>query len=270
MKRSRIRHRRFRYRGPVRISAGRFLLSRLAAALVSATVLLAGCTGVQPPQDTETAADGETAAPVPSPSVSPGSAAPGSIPGWKRYSDASGLVAFELPQDWIVQSVPPAEGTAAGAVAVQVKDAGGVVQAELRTGIQPAGGACSPAAALPYTVLLSVPLEIPAVGDQPQVHVEPRFVFRVLQGYRFFGSYGITNLVGGPDNRACRLENVVQGPDPVMGYMFGDVSAVTAPGPAEPVGQLKAFDTITQAQEYLQTPRFQEIQRMIQSLQVRP
>lgn len=247
------------------------------AAVAAGILLLTGCTGGQAPQATDPAteavpgaADSGTGTAAAPPASDPGTTSTGSSPGWKRYSDPSNLVAFELPEAWIVQAVPPAEGTAEGAVALQVKNGEGAVLAELRTGIQGLDRGCDAAGALPYTVLSSVPMELPAVGDQPGVHVEPRFVFRVLQGYRFFGSYGITNLVGGPDNRACRLYNVVEGPAPVNGYMFGDVLQATAPAPADPVEPLKAFNTIAEAQEYSLTPEFQTIQRMIVSLRVTP
>ena len=47
-------------------------------------------------------------------------------------------------------------------------------------------------------MISSVPLELPTAGGEGTI--PPRMVYRVIQGYRYFGSYGITNLVGeGPE-----------------------------------------------------------------------
>jgi hypothetical protein len=50
-------------------------------------------------------------------------------------------------------------------------------------------------------VVSSVPVELPHLGGEGTI--DPHVVFRVIQGYKYFGSYGITNVVGGAGgNRA--------------------------------------------------------------------
>ena len=61
----------------------------------------------------------------------------------------------------------------------------------------------------------------------------PHVVFRVIQGYKYFGSYGITNVVGGAGGKACALQNLVRGPEGKGDYSFGDLAVLKAfaPGP---------------------------------------
>jgi hypothetical protein len=92
----------------------------------------------------------------------------------------------------------------------------------------------------------------------------------VIQGYRYFGSYGITNLVGGTDGQACGLLNVVRGPAGKGDYSFGDLVALKAFAPDEKVAPAKAFDTLGQAAQYVnESPDFANVQRMLMSLKVK-
>jgi hypothetical protein len=95
-------------------------------------------------------------------------------------------------------------------------------------------------------------------------------VYRVIQGYRYFGSYGITNIVGGADGQACELRNVVRGPAGKGDYSFGDVIALKAFAPDEKVAPAKAFDTLDQAAKYVnEGPDFANVQRMLMSLEIK-
>jgi hypothetical protein len=110
---------------------------RTAAVLAAATAALSGCSagGLGTPA--------WTAAGTPSPGMgapgpstdtaSPGAQAPGTAaaaPGatasaLKVFTDPAKGVNFELPQEWIAQSVPPDPGSMAGALKIEVKDAAG-------------------------------------------------------------------------------------------------------------------------------------------------
>jgi hypothetical protein len=177
-------------------------------------------------------------------------------------------VSFDLPEEWIAQSVTPEEGTMAGALKVEVKKPDGTVIASLRTGLPPSAPECAEAARRPYTVISSVPSDMKAEGGEGTI--PPRVVFRVIQGYRYFGSYGVTNLVGGADGQACELRNVIRGPAGKGDYSFGDLVAVRAFAPDEKVAPAKAFDTLGQAAQYVgDSSDFANVQRMLMSLEIK-
>ncbi len=208
---------------------------------------------------------GDPTAPQESGSPSPGAAATSAA--WKTFSDAGKTVSFGLPEEWIAQSVTPEEGTLAGALKVEVKKPDGTVVAALRTGLPPSAPECAEAARRPYTVISSVPVDLPALtGDGT---IAPHVVFRVIQSYRYFGSFGITNIVGGADGQACELRNVVRGPAGKGDYSFGDLPVLKAFAPDEKVAPAKAFDTLDQAAKYVdEGTEFANVQRMLMSLEI--
>ncbi|MEW1809151.1 hypothetical protein AB0284_00460 [Pseudarthrobacter phenanthrenivorans] len=265
-----------------------------AMSLVAAAVLLAACSGPQQ------AGPGWTAQPATSGPAASGTAAAGSgasgtasaapdgaggsqasasaTPGepraaataasWKTFSDPAKTVSFDLPSDWIAQSMAPEEGVLPGGLKVEVKKPDGTFVAALRTGLPPSTPDCPDDARHPYTVISSVPFDLAAQGGAGTI--PPRMVYRVIQGYRYFGSYGITNLVGGTDGRACELRNVVRGPDGKGDYSFGDLVVLKAFAPDEKVGPAQAFDTLAQAAQYVNdSSDFANVQRMLMSLKVK-
>lgn len=256
------------------------------ASCVAAGIILAGCSNPQGGGPAWTAAPGGSAtagAPQAEPSASataPGGAAPtasetSAEPGtaatataWKTFSDPARTVTFELPQDWIAQSVAPGEGALPGALKVEVKKPDGTFMAALRTGLPPSTAECPEASRRPYTVISSLPVEVAAAGGEGTI--PPRVVFRVIQGYKYFGSYGITNVVGGADNQACELRNTVRGPDGKGDWSFGDLVTLKAFAPDEKVAPAKAFDTLGQAAEYAnESADFANVQRMLMSLEIK-
>ncbi|MCU1567028.1 MAG: hypothetical protein JWQ56_1965 [Pseudarthrobacter sp.] len=256
--------------------------------LLVAGALLAGCSGAGPGQP------GWTAQPGPAGSAGSGasaSASPetstkateGATPGatssgppqavataaaWKNFSDPGKTVSFDLPEDWIAQSVTPEEGALPGALKIEVKKPDGTFMAALRTGLPPSSAECPATTRRPYTVVSSVPVELSAAGGEGTI--PPRVVFRVIQGYKYFGSYGITNLVGGADGQACELRNILRGPAGKGDYSFGDVVTVRAFAPDEKVAPAKAFDTLDQAARYVnEGTEFANVQRMLMSLKIK-
>ncbi|MGO4589221.1 hypothetical protein [Paenarthrobacter sp. 2TAF44] len=187
---------------------------------------------------------------------------------WKTYTDPAKKVSFELPENWIAQSVTAEAGSLPGALKVEVKDGGGRYIATLQTGLPPAGPiACPAGQSHPYIVISSAPLDVPH-SDGPDT-IDPRVVFRVIQGYKFFGSFGITNMVAGVDGQACELRNRVQGPSGKGDYSFGDVTAVHAFVADEKVAPAKTFDTLDLAAKYVaHDSEFANVQRMLLSLKV--
>ena len=155
-----------------------------------------------------------------------------------------------------------------GALRIDVKKQDGTFVAALRTGLPASSSECPEAVRKPYVVVSSVPVELPGLtGDGT---IAPHVVFRVIQGYRYFGSYGITNIVGGADGRACELRNIVRGPAGKGDYSFGDVAVLKAFAPDEKVAPAKAYDTLDQAAKYVsESAEFANVQRMLMSLEIK-
>ncbi|MEQ4566132.1 hypothetical protein [Paenarthrobacter sp. CAP02] len=228
--------------------------------------------GTATPESTTTAAESASS----SPSVSAGqgeSPSAGASPvatalSWKTFSDPAKTVSFELPEDWIAQSLTPEAGSLPGAVKVEVKDGAGKYIATLQTGLPAqAPSACPAGQSRPYVVISSVPLDLPH-SEGPET-IDPRVVFRVFQGYKFFGSYGVTNVVAGSDGQSCELRNRVQGPAGKGDYSFADVPAIHAYAADEKVAPAKAFDTLDLAAKYaVHGSDFANVQRMLLSLKV--
>ncbi|CAI3800490.1 hypothetical protein [Pseudarthrobacter sp. MM222] len=262
---------------------------RIAAALAVTAAALSGCSGSGQGAPAWTAGGSpgaSTAAADPSPGTAsagatPDAAASGTASGtasaspgstasaWKVFMDPAKSVSFELPQDWIAQSVPPEQGSLPGALKIEVKDAEGGYLATLQTGLPSRPVPDCPGDALkPYVVVSSVPVELPHRGGEGLI--EPRVVFRVIQGYKFFGSYGITNMVGGADGKSCGLQNVVRGSEGKGDYSFGDLTVLKVFAPDERVAPAKSFDTLDQAAKYVnQGAEFANVQRMLMSLKVK-
>jgi hypothetical protein len=231
----------------------------------SATATPSGPGGTPGPTASDPAAGPPTAGSA-TDSASPGPAATASA--WKSFSDTGKTVSFELPEEWIAQSVTPEEGTLAGALKIEVKKQDGTYVATLRTGLPPSAPGCGEGDRRPYTVVSSVPVELPALTGEGTI--APHVVFRVIQGYRYFGSYGITNIVGGADGQACELRNVVRGPAGKGDYSFGDLPVLKAFAPDEKVAPAKAFDTLDQAAKYVEeNAEFANVQRMLMSLEIK-
>jgi len=261
---------------------------RIAAALALTASALAGCStdGKGTPAWTAGSPGGSSTA---DPSAgatspaSPGASASGTATGtasagasagataavWKTFTDPGKSVSFDLPQEWIAQSLTPAQGTLPGALKIEVKDAEGRYLATLQTGLPAqAAGACAAEAAKPYVVVSSVPVELPHRGGDGTI--DPHVVFRVIQGYKYFGSYGITNVVGGAEGRSCALQNVVRGPEGKGDYSFGDLAELKAFAPDQKVAPAKSFDTLAQADKYVnEGSEFANVQRMLMSLKIK-
>jgi hypothetical protein len=266
---------------------------RIAAALALTAAALSGCStdnkgnpawtagaspgasGGVPSAEPSAGSSTPGVSPDRTPGTTPGSTAagpaePGSTaPAWKVFTDPAKRVSFELPQEWIAQSVTPEQGTLPGALRIEVKDARGGYLATLRTGLQPQPApACTDEAAKPYVVVSSVPVEMPHRGGDGTI--DPHVVFRVIQGYKYFGSYGITNVVGGAEGKSCVLQNLVRGPEGTGDYSFADLTELKTYAADQKVAPAKAFDTLDQAAKYVnEGSEFANVQRMLMSLEIK-
>ncbi|MDQ4502146.1 hypothetical protein [Sinomonas sp. ASV322] len=248
------------------------LATFLAASCAVST--LAGCgSGQNSPSWTPVGPSGSSAGAGPTAGGSARASASGTpSPGatsaeWKTFTDPGKAISFELPAQWIVQAGPPAAGSSSGALHFDVKKADGTFVAALQTGLPiPSQAPCDPAQAKAYSVLNSLPVSVPFT-DGPDA-ISPRFVFRVIQGYKYFGSFGLVGVpTAAQDGKACRLRNVVPGPAGVGGYSFSDVLELAPLAPEAKVAPLQSFDTLAQASAYVEdSGDFADAQRMIMSL----
>ncbi|MHA7277381.1 hypothetical protein ACX80O_12780 [Arthrobacter sp. Hz1] len=248
------------------------------ALAVTVTVALAGCTGLEigdRPAQTGTAAasssDSSPAAPqattesAPNPTVA---VRPVPDDEWVIFTDPDSLASFEVPPDWVVEPIEaPGDGFAPDSIHLAVENPDGDLMAELHTGISAAPGDCSPDDASPYTVILSQPVELPSTAASDQ-SIDPRLVVRLIEGFRFFSSYGITDVVGGANGAACTLTNTVQGPEHIGLYSFGDAISLTALTPEQVGSRTESFETIADADKFFDSAQFTSIRRMIASLQL--
>ena len=252
----------------------RSALLRTGAALAVATVALTACSSGGKGTPVWTAGSGatesatSTATPAPTSSAGASAASGASAAAWKVFTDPAKTVSFEVPQDWIVQSVAPDPGALPGALKITVKDAEGAYLATLQTGLPPRPApACANGAARNYVVVSSVPVDLPHAGGGT---IDPHVVFRVIQGYKYFGSYGITNVVGGAGGKSCALQNLVRGPAGKGDYSFGDLTVLKTSAPDQKVAPAKSFDTLGQAAKYVnEGSEFANVQRMLMSLKIK-
>jgi hypothetical protein len=195
------------------------------------------------------------------PGASPSAASAGATP-------EATLVSFELPQEWVVQPLEATPGTyAPDSLHYAVRTPEGTTAAEFHSGIITPGTPCPDAERTPYYVIGSEPL---ALTDQPAAtpDIEPRFVVRLITGFRFFGAYGVTDEVGGADGLACSLSNTVQGSEALGRFSFGDLEVLAPKAPANTGPQTVSFGTIGEAEEYYARPEFATVREMIRSVEV--
>ncbi|EMY34976.1 hypothetical protein D477_006738 [Arthrobacter crystallopoietes BAB-32] len=250
-------------------------LAGRSAAAVLCLLLLAGCGSPEATDDGASPA-GASASPVVADgtgsSASPGAAETreplrkASAKGWKVYTDPDRVLSFEVPGDWVVQrQVKPSE-PADGGVHLDVRDSDGKLAAELHTRLKLPKDKCTPGEVREYAVVFSEPADVPAVpgGDR----IEPVFAFRTILGYKYFGSFGLTDKEAGIGNQACTIENTVTGPKPVGTYSFSNAARHGTPPADGDFGALETFDLIAQAEKFTDSKRFKTVKQVITSLQI--
>lgn len=240
---------------------------RTLTVLAGACLLLTSCTSGGAQEGT----GGQTPVTPGPPSAPPTSEAPtapmrAAREGWKVFSDPSRSVSFELPEGWVVQPLQPeVEDYAQDSLHYAVRTPEGTTAAELHTGIVTEEPPCPEAERTPYYVIGSEPLQLTGTS-LPATDIEPHFVTRLITGFRFFGSYGITDQVGGADSVACSLTNTVDGGAALGRVSFGDLEVLAPKLPANTGPQTVSFGTIGEAETYYGTPEFATIREMILSI----
>lgn len=222
------------------------------------TLLLAGCApqsgpasnGSPPPTATVTVAETATRAPVPSETGDSS---------WATFTTADGTLAFDHPAGWTVQD-PAGELAEGGGAFAEVRNEAGKPLATLRTNMA-TGSTCMEK--YPYQVLETE--ELPALAREGMV---PRFIYETRGTATEPGpegtpaaAYGITSGPPSAGDAACAIFQFFTWPPNAA--MFG---AFYNPENNQTPGD-QSLPYLELAKNYAETPEFQDIKRMITSLQ---
>ncbi|MFT4469698.1 hypothetical protein ACMX2H_07260 [Arthrobacter sulfonylureivorans] len=252
------------------MKAGNVLGRGAAAALCLA--LVSGC-GLLPTNDAGASPSAGASPAVvaggaasPGPGAAKGPVRQATIDGWKVYTDPDRVLSFEIPADWVVQrQVKPSQPSDNG-LHLDIRDSSGKLAAELHTRLKLPKDTCSAGGVTELRVLLSEPAKVPAVASADTV--DPVFVYRTLLGYKYFGSYGLTDKPAGNGFQACTVENTVNGPKSVGTYSFATAVRHGTPAPGEKTGLLDKYGLIAEAERFITTKHFKTVQQVIMTLQI--
>lgn len=260
------RRRRARLAGVLTLTAAAVTAGMLVATNLGALVSSPAPAGPVAPTASEatpavspTPAASRTAASTPTP-TRPTAAA------WTSFTDGTGQATFEHPPGWTVSEAP--QKTQLGAFnTVEVKNPAGKTMATLSLVYDGAGGPACPEPK-PFSTLDSVVLDIPQKASK--LREFPRgpsaFVFRVIESDKVYGSMALSDIPLDPGTVTCGLDNTILAPDNVPFAHFGDSLWLEASGRAAAL----TFDSVAEAKAYMQTQEYQDVKRMLISLELRP
>lgn len=273
------RLRRTRLAGVLTIAAAAVALGLLAVAtlgpLNSAPARATSVTAA-PAVSAPTSPAASVSTPTPSASAStPAAAGPPSSPAatvppaaadWSFFTDATGQATFEHPVGWTVTEAP--QTTEVGAFnTVKVKNPAGKTMASLHLVYDGAGGPVCPEPK-PFRTLDSITLDIPQKASKLKEF--PRgpsaFMFRVIEADRVYGSMALSDIALDPGSVTCGLYNGILAPDNVPFAHFGDSIWLEASGEKAAL----TFASVAEAKAYMQTKEYQDVKRMLTSLELRP
>lgn len=185
---------------------------------------------------------------------------------WTSFTDGTGQATFEHPAGWTISEAP--QKTQLGAFnTVEVKNPAGKTMATLSLVYDGAGGPACPEPK-PFSTLDSVVLDIPQKASK--LREFPRgpsaFVFRVIESDKVYGSMALNDIPLDPGTVTCGLDNTILAPDNVPFAHFGDSLWLEASGREAAL----TFDSVAEAKAYMQTQEYQDVKRMLVSLELRP
>ena len=259
------RRRRARIAGAMTIA-----VAAVAAGVLVATNLGALTTAPEPASSVVATASpapaSASATPTATPSATP-SAAPAPPPApaaWTTFTDSSGQATFEHPVDWrVAESVLTAEtGLGYWTSDIAVTNAAGKPVARLRT-IPQASGTGAPAA--PYQTLDAVTLDIPQAASGGARTGPTQFKFRILEGAAVYGALTIDSSGVPASGKAGQLLSSVRTPEGVPAITFGTGQVLAADGRDAPL----TFASVAEAKAYMASQEYQDVKRMLISLELR-
>lgn len=185
---------------------------------------------------------------------------------WTSFTDGTGQATFEHPAGWTTSEAP--QKTQLGAFnTVEVKNPAGKTMATLSLVYDGAGGPACPEPK-PFSTLDSVVVDIPQKASK--LREFPRgpsaFVFRVIESDKVYGSMALSDIPLDPGTVTCGMDNTILAPDNVPFAHFGDSLWLEASGRAAAL----TFDSVAEAKAYMQTQEYQDVKRMLVSLELRP
>jgi hypothetical protein len=178
---------------------------------------------------------------------------------WTTYTTADGQLTFDLPVAWSVRD-PAGELAEGGGAFAEITNQAGKPLATLRTNMA-TGSTCLER--YPYSVLESQ--ELPALT---QNGVPPRYVFETRGDATAQGpantpaaAYGITSVPAPTGDSACAIFHFFTWPPnaAMFGAFYNPENNETPGDPSLPY--------LEKAMKYAETPEYQDIKRMITSLQ---
>lgn len=224
-------------------------MRRLVLSLLTAAALAVTVTGCGAPENPS--AD-PSSSPKPSASSTPASTASAEEE-WVTYTTPSGLATFELPASWYVEVVNPTK--------LQLLNDERILTL---TFLEQIGGTGAPACSTtyPYETLDDVEIPIASVNTDPAVNVAPRIAFRAIQFPGMVAAgLGTTDAVAGPNGQTCGFFNIVG--NPTLGkFSFATQLSVDQDFPG------LTFTTMDEAREFMQTPVYATLKRILTSLRV--
>ena len=203
---------------------------------------------------------GPSATPTATPSTTP-TPAPAV---WTTFTDSSGQATFEHPADWTVAESVLAAGTGPGywTSDITVTNAAGKPVARLRTIPQASG---TGATAVPYQTLDAVTLDIPQAASGGARTGPTQFKFRILEGAAVYGALTIDSSGVPASGKAGQLLSSVRTPEGVPAITFGTGQVLAADG-----RDGLTFASVAEAKAYMASQEYQDVKRMLISLELRP
>ncbi|WP_353711816.1 hypothetical protein [Arthrobacter sp. K5] len=174
-----------------------------------------------------------TAAPTPAPVT------------WTTFTDATGQATFEHPVGWTVSQMPQTIDGGSYNI-VEVKTAAGKTVSTWAWSTTSRVARCARprSRTRPSTPWLSTFRRKPPSSGTPSGSL--RFVFRVIQGDKVYGSLALADGDLAPQPTTCGLYNGILGPDNVPFAHFGDTVWLTSDGQGAPL----TFDSVVEAKAY--------------------
>jgi hypothetical protein len=181
-------------------------------------------------------------------------------------TDATGQATFEHPPGWTVSEAPQTIGEGSYNT-VEVKNSAGKTMSTLHLVYDATGGpVCTNPK--PFETIDSVVVDIPQKAAKLKEFARgpSAFVFRVIEGDKVYGSMALADGDLAPQTTTCGLYNGILGPDSVPFAHFGDTVWLMADGRNAPL----TFDSLAEAEAYMETQEYQDIKRMLVSLALQP
>lgn len=118
----------------------------------------------------------------------------------------------------------------------------------------------------PFSVLESVVLDIPQKAANLPGAGPSRFSFVIIEGEQVYGTVALSETRPDIGTSTCAFPNGIIAPEGVPPVFFGDVAYLQTDGQNAPL----IFESVAQAKAYTHSQEYQDLKRMLVSLELRP